>query len=103
MSEMEYIRVQWLQERPDFPIWIFSELDSERMEMRKVEVFPDGSKGYADESDDDSGRTGLGYCPVPSLAEIAQDPVFIPQEISREEFEQIWNERAVPAMPGQFR
>jgi hypothetical protein len=45
----------------------------------------------------------LGYYPVPSLAEIAQDPVFIPQEISREEFEQIWNERAVPAMPGQFR
>lgn len=43
---MTYIRVQWLHEDSDFAVWLLSELDEERWETRKVEIFADGSKGY---------------------------------------------------------
>lgn len=34
---MTYIRLHWLHDRPDEPIWLFSELDDLRREVRKVE------------------------------------------------------------------
>lgn len=86
---MEYIKVLWVHNHVDEPLWIYCELDENRMETRKVEVFADGTTGSADKVKE-YGGSQLGYEPVPSLEEIAQDPQFIPSLIDANEFEEIW-------------
>lgn len=92
---MSYIKVQWIHQDPDDPVWLLSELDHERWETRKIEIYADGLKGYASKTEQ-SGRTFLGELPVPPLAEIATDPQFIPQEIGEDEFEAEWRARCTP-------
>lgn len=89
---MKYIRVQWLHSNPDEPVWLISELDEERWEVRKVYIFPGGSKGYA-VGGEEVGEVGLSEVPIPSLEEIAADPQFISSEITSAEFEVIWAAR----------
>ena len=86
---MRYIAVQWHQSNVDYPVELFSEIDDAGWEQRKVEVYADGRRCYADKRKQ-SGSTQLGLAPIPSLAEIAADPQFSPREISREEFETSW-------------
>lgn len=86
---MIYILVKWTHNLNDEPVLLFSELDDERWEKRKVEVYADGRMGYAS-GEERVGNTGLGKVPVPSLDEIASDPEFDPSEISQMEFERIW-------------
>jgi len=86
---MRYIAVQWHQNCPDDPVEMLSEIDDAGWEQRKVEIFADGRRDYADKSEQ-KGSTELGLSPIPSLAEIAADPQFTPREISREEFETSW-------------
>ena len=62
---MNYIRVRWLHENPEAPVLVVSELDDHRWERRKVEVFADGSKGYAMEGEERGGtRLDLSRCPL---------------------------------------
>ncbi|MDR6289797.1 hypothetical protein E9232_002318 [Inquilinus ginsengisoli] len=89
---MSYIRVQWVHSFPDEPVWLISELDGNRRETRKVEIFADGSKGYAAEGVE-IGGTRLGFEAAPTLKEIGSDPQFLPEEITKEEFEEIWRAR----------
>jgi hypothetical protein len=93
MSRKTYIMVDHVHGHDDLPVRICSELDENRYEVRKVEVFRDGSIGYAYD-DIEAGPAGLGKLPVPPLEKIAQDPyeIFFPKEITKEEFEQIWKE-----------
>jgi hypothetical protein len=95
---MNYIRVQWLHEFQNYPVWLISELDDDRWEIRKVEVFADGSKGHA-MNGEESGRTRLGLIPVPPINEIAADPEFLPEQITKEQFEAVWNARFEPEAP----
>jgi hypothetical protein len=44
---MQYIKVVWKHDHPEEPIVLYSELDEDRWEVRKVEVFRVGSAGYA--------------------------------------------------------
>jgi hypothetical protein len=90
---MSYIRVRWLHNHPDEPVWLISELDGERWETRKVEIFPNGSKGFADGSCE-VGGTRLGEVPIPPPHLIAADVEFVAEEISKKEFEAIWAERS---------
>jgi hypothetical protein len=92
MATFSYMRVKWKHGFPDEPVLLYSELDEERWEVRKVDVFADGTCGFADQ-DEEVGGTGLGELPVPPLNEIAQDPEFEPADISGEEFESIWSKR----------
>ena len=87
---MHYIKVFWKHGDSDFPILLYSELDDARWEIRKVEVFGNGSLEYAGPSGS-NGTTMLGLAPVPSLAEIAANPEFEPTEITKEEFEEKWS------------
>jgi ABC-type nitrate/sulfonate/bicarbonate transport system substrate-binding protein len=91
-SLVTHIRVRWSHDHPDEPVLLYSELDGERWEVRKVEIFRDGSQGYADTIEND-GRSLLSEEPIPSLDDIAADPQFQPQTISAEAFEAIWNGR----------
>ena len=90
---MTYLKCSWNHSFPDAPITLYSELDDQRWELRKVEVFRDGTMGYADRSKEVGGSM-LGLEPVPALAEIATDPQFQPVEISSVEFESVWNAAA---------
>jgi hypothetical protein len=89
---VHYIRVEWRHDNPDYPVWLISELDDDRWETRKVEIFANGSKGYA-EKGEEGGGTFLGLSPVPPSQEIAADPQFVVAEITKEEFEAIWRAR----------
>lgn len=91
---MNYIYVSWKHSAPDEPVVLYSELDEERWEVRKVEIFMDGHKDYAGESDS-SGSLWLGEAAVPGLEEINSSPEFEASEISRAEFEKIWESRLV--------
>lgn len=90
MSDVSYIRVRWLHASPDEPVELWSELDAARDETRKVEIWADGRVGYAS-AESVSGGTILGECPVPPMEEIAADPQFQPEIISRLAFEECWS------------
>ena len=87
---MSHIRCAWNHQSPDQPIIIYSELDDQRRELRKVEVFRGGRMGFAN-SEREFGGSALGLEPLPPLADIAADPQFEPFEITRQEFESIWS------------
>jgi len=91
---MRYIRVAWIHQYVDEPVMLYSELDSRRFEAREVEIFRDGSIGYAS-AEGSTGETALGTGPVPELDVIASEPEFDPQEITSEEFEARWRDRAI--------
>jgi hypothetical protein len=86
---MIYIRVNWVHSFPDEPRVLYSEIDDERWETRKVEEFREGRLGFAAAEMSAEG-TKLGEEPIPALAEIGSDPQFQPVEITRAEFEAIW-------------
>lgn len=92
MPDYKYIMVDWEHNYGDeYPIRVYSELDGDGFEVRKVEIFPSNRIGYAFDNIE-FGGTGLGLEPVPDLHEIATDPYekFIPKEVSKDEFEKIW-------------
>jgi len=63
---MMYIKVKWIHALSDEPVLLYSELDGERWEVRKIEIFADERMGYASLSVS-VGGTRLGKAPLPSL------------------------------------
>jgi hypothetical protein len=59
------------------------------MEVRKVEIFRDGSVGLAGRGKEEGGSF-LGLEPTPENEEIARDPQFKLDEIDGLEFQRIW-------------
>jgi len=94
---MKYIRLKWNHTNPDEPVWIFSELDDADKEIRKIECFRNGFCDVATASGS-SGTAALMTLPLPDLKALARrDPEFEPQEITKEEFEQVWTKRVFKA------
>jgi hypothetical protein len=89
---MNYIQVKWNHTFRNEPVWLYSELDDRQWEIRKIEIFPDGTFGYAGPNEA-FGSTRLSIEPLPPLGEIASDPQFEPCETSREKFEELWAKR----------
>src|SRR5579859_3891796 len=88
-SGVKYIRVKWCHDHADEPIWLYSELDGNRWEIRKVHVYADGHAEWTDRNHA-TDSTGLSVEPLPSLAEINAHPEFEAIEIAHEEFERAW-------------
>jgi hypothetical protein len=88
---MNYLKVLWVHPTNNDPVLLFSELDFDRWEVRKVEVFSDGSFGLANRQVQ-IGSTVLGEVPIPEISEILLDKEFIPSSISEFEFEDIWSQ-----------
>ncbi len=86
---MTYLKVKWNHSFSDEPVLLYSELDRERWEVRKVEVFPSGRMGYAGPGGA-IGGTQLSTEPLPSFERIAADPEFEPAVILKTEFDKIW-------------
>jgi hypothetical protein len=96
---MHYIKVDWIHGIAHEPTELYSELDANRREIRKVEVLREGTASYAS-SEASAGSSRLSELPIPTLQEIAHDPQFLPKEITAEEFESIW--RRALASPKQI-
>ncbi|MFP3795822.1 MULTISPECIES: DUF6881 domain-containing protein [Paraburkholderia] len=95
---MSYIRVKWIHSIPTEPTVIYSELDVDRWELRKIELYPDGHIGFASATVC-AGGSGLSKEPLPQLSEIAGDPQFEPAEVSKSEFEQVWLKAITKTQP----
>ena len=68
-----------------------SELDADRDEVRKIEMWRDGRVGCAS-LHVEAGGTRPGKVPVPPLAVIDLDPEFQPEVISTTDFKDCWEE-----------
>jgi hypothetical protein len=100
-KKTSYICVKWIHSTPTEPTMIYSELDVDRWELRKVELYLDGHVGFASSSVRTDG-TVLSKEPIPLLSEIASDPQFEPQEIAKDEFEQVWSKAFAQAQPQEY-
>ncbi|NUW29821.1 hypothetical protein HTZ77_00015 [Nonomuraea sp. SMC257] len=87
---MRYLKVIWRHDFDDYPVELYSELDNEGYEVRKVEIYRSGRRDYADFAKS-TGQTGLGEIPVPSIEEIAEQEEFTPAWINADEFERVWD------------
>lgn len=92
---MRYIRFIRLDFRPTEPIETFSEIDDEGREIRKVEVYPDGTVGFAC-LEIAFHSTFLSSVTIPSNSEMATDPGLKAREISEAEFHEVWREKVAP-------
>lgn len=88
-----YVYCRWVHDFPDEPVDLYSELDGDRYELRKVYLFRDG-RGEAAGPGLEMGSTFLSSEPYPPLEEIAADPQFEPREIAQDEFEALWRRYA---------
>jgi len=86
---MRHLRVLWHHDHDDEPVEIYSELDDEGYEVRKVEVFRNGRHDHAD-AGTSTGRTGSAEVPIPGIEEIAELDEFTPMWVTAEEFEAVW-------------
>ncbi|MCB1549208.1 MAG: hypothetical protein KDJ41_15435 [Hyphomicrobiaceae bacterium] len=89
---MRYLRVIWRHAFPAEPVLLYSEVDEEGWERRKLEIFADGRVGFADSAEQNLS-TFLSETQIPSNDEIASDAQFVPSEIGKEEFERVWAQR----------
>ena len=89
---MRYLKVHWKHDIPDEPRWLYSELDDQRLERRKIDVFPDSRWGFADEHEE-VGGSALADSTTPAVEKINADPEFDATEIDRAEFESLWTTR----------
>jgi len=87
---MSYIKILWKEADEGLPSLYYSELDDNRWELRKVEVYRDGLATYADK-DISTGSTMLGLIPFPPISELGARPELDVEEISKEEFDEAWS------------
>ncbi|WP_242113264.1 DUF6881 domain-containing protein [Luteimonas aquatica] len=87
---MIYLKVRWIHNNLNDPILLFSELDENRNEIRKIEIFANSRIGYASFSES-GGETRLGEAPIPDSEEISLDPQFIIEKTDKDEFERMWS------------
>jgi hypothetical protein len=85
-----YIRCEWFHDFEDEPCCIYSELDDERYETRKIEVFKDGTTTRASTEDLKFDPMALADRPAPSLEEVSTYTEFHMEEIGAAEFEDLW-------------
>lgn len=87
---MRYLRVRWHHDSPEGPVLLYSEVDDEGWEVRKVDEYVNGRRDLAGNGVE-TGSTFLAEDRTPSLEEINADPQFDGAEISSEEFESTWD------------
>lgn len=86
---MRYQRVRWRQDSAEFPVVLYSEVDADGWEVRKVDEYADGRRDLAGEGIE-TGSTFLGEDQTPPIDEINADPQFDAVEITADEFESVW-------------
>ena len=85
-----YERLEWIHDHHDEPRFIYSELDDERYETRRIEVFKNGKTARASTEDLERDPMALADQPLPPPEEVNSYEEFHAQEISAAEFEDVW-------------
>ena len=93
-----YQRVEWQHDFDDEPVTLISEVGDFGVEVRKIEIFRDGHADFADASGS-TGSTVLSETPLPSIEEIEDQSEFRVSVISREDFEEAWQQALFPRLP----
>lgn len=86
---MPFLRVKWRHDDSGEPIEIYSQLDSTRFEVRKIEVFRDGTVQLAG-PEVEQGDTYLSETAIPDVEAINADPDFSAEPIPGEQFWDLW-------------
>ena len=86
---MKYMKVDWIHSFKDEPVKIYGELNETMDEQRKIEVFLDGSYGYA-VLDGAEHRSFVSEAKWATKEEIEKDSQFQVSCISKKEFEEVW-------------
>jgi hypothetical protein len=86
---MRYEKTVWTHSKPNFPRVIYNEINEQGWELRKVEIFPDGTYGFAG-TEIRKEPTGLSETPIEPLFIAPAKPPLDITSISKEEFEDIW-------------
>jgi hypothetical protein len=89
---MKYLMVRWKHSNADEPVVLYSELDEQRMQHRKIDMYRDGRWGFADEREE-VGGSWLGDAPTPSVEQLNADPEYEAEEIDKADFEKLWDAR----------
>jgi hypothetical protein len=86
-----YFHAVWIDADEDAPVEDYGELDVDRWPMRWVRKYRDGhleASSYASAN----WRDAMPEGEVPSILDINRDPQFSAKDISKAEFESVWNE-----------
>lgn|GEM_PF-657104 len=89
---MKYLKNELIAlalEEKGLPKIIYSEIDSIGVELRKIEIFTNGTFGYA-YNEIEVGTTALADQLIPEVEEINKDEGFLANYIERYEFEALW-------------
>lgn len=94
MTDLKVEAVRWLHDDQNSPDLIAAELDGERYELRKIEVFRDGRIQGVDRLREIEGSTLLADQPWPSFDSIVKDPneSFVAHPMSAAEFDDLWQQ-----------
>lgn len=82
-------RVEWHHGFDEEPIVLYSEIDANGFETRKVEQFRDGTSTFADGLAA-TGSTWLSEVALPSLEEINEQSEFKAEPIDASTFKAVW-------------
>ena len=85
---MNYLRVRCYSQPPDMPVLIYSELDKDRFEIRKVEIFANGRMAFAPGGND--ADTWLADMPLPATADLSRNSEFSATGIEAGDFDVVW-------------
>ena len=91
---MQYLKVSWHHNLDSEPYEIWSELDSNRYEVRKIELYEDGHVGIAS-TNYNTVDCRLSTEPLPLLADINSDSQFIGCVVSSSRFEDLWSHATI--------
>lgn len=86
---MSYLKIDWQHSLSEYPREIHIELDDERFELRKVEVFSDGRLQFAPH-EFEQGGTVLAVYRVAQIEDLQREGQFTTTVITKAEFESIW-------------
>ncbi|MFE7802521.1 DUF6881 domain-containing protein [Nocardia sp. NPDC057440] len=84
------MKVAWYHDFEDEPVLYFHEFGPDDYETRRVQAYRDGHLEWADENHE-TDMAGLAEIPIALIEEIASQPEFDAEEISREQFEAEWS------------
>lgn len=88
---MFYVLLEWSHKWDDEPVQIWSELDDQRCETRKIEVFSHGFRLTYDHEDPRSAA-GLADVPFPEdLRKLNAAGPFHASSVSQSDFEGLWS------------
>lgn len=88
--KMFHIKIVWHHDNQYDPVTMYCELDANRYEVRKIEIFRSGKILHVTEKAEIMDSCMLSELPWPTIEEINQDSQFIAREISQEEFQHVW-------------